>query len=177
MLLSKRTSRTSRLRINEIISYVDINYSQLKARGESMSDAVEHILMTFAKAIDDDNFKKYFKQKQDDYWDETDEMKAITVEALIAKAKTKFDLLKAQKTWGTLSQEIQDILHSRLKLQLCPPIILNLPSNSKASRLLQNRTQRTMVLPNRREIQKQEGSRRTRKILPTRGNRRLMRHG
>ena len=60
-----------------------------------MANAVEHILKEFSDGVKDNDFKKYFKKKKDDYWDETTEMKNISVKSLLAKAKTKYDLLKA----------------------------------------------------------------------------------
>ena len=96
--------------VDEIISYIDINYSQLKALGEVMADAVEHILKAFRNGVKENDFKIYFKKETDDYWDEMAEMKNILVEALLAKAKTKYDLLKAQGTWGATSKKMKNFI-------------------------------------------------------------------
>ena len=84
--------------VDEIISYIDINYSQLKACGEVMANAIKHILEAFSNGVKDHDFKTYFKKKKDDYWDETAEMKNISVEFLLAKAETKYVLLQAHGT-------------------------------------------------------------------------------
>ena len=65
---------------NEIISYIKINYSQLKACREVMANGVKHIL------VNDNDFKTYFKNKKDDYWDKIAEMKNISVESFFLKA-------------------------------------------------------------------------------------------
>jgi len=46
-------------------------------------DAVQAVHKMLANDIPDDIFKKYFKQKEADYWDETTEMKGISLETLI----------------------------------------------------------------------------------------------
>ena len=80
--------------IDKINSYIDYNFSQLKACGKSMDDAPQIILEMFSHAKDT-NFAKDFKDKLDDFWDETDEMKGISVETIMAKAKVKYDLIKS----------------------------------------------------------------------------------
>ena len=52
----------------------------------------------------------YFKRKKDDYWNEMAEMKNISVESLLAKAKTKYDLLKTQGKLGAASKEMENII-------------------------------------------------------------------
>ena len=91
-----------------------INYSQLKAHGEVIANAVEHILATFSNGVKNNDFKTYFKKKKDGYWDEMAEIKNVSVESLLTKAKTKFDLLKAQVTWGAASKEKKISLLSEL---------------------------------------------------------------
>ena len=43
---------------------------------------------------------KYFKDMLDDFWDETNEMKGISMEIILAKAKVKYDLIMSQQKWG-----------------------------------------------------------------------------
>ena len=81
-----------------------------------MADEVEHILEAFSKGVKDNDFKTYFKKKKDDYWDEMAEMKNISVESLLVKEKTRYDLLKDQGTCGAASKEMENIitLHAQL---------------------------------------------------------------
>ena len=74
-----------------------------------MANGVEHILKSFSNGVEDNDFKTFFKKKKDVYWDKTSEMKNISVESLLAKAKTKYNLLKAQRTWGAAFQEMENI--------------------------------------------------------------------
>ena len=67
--------------IDEVISYIDENYSQLKARGKSMDDANVIVMEMLSKA-NDASFAKYWTDKLDDYWNETEEMKEIMVETI-----------------------------------------------------------------------------------------------
>ena len=63
---------------------ITIRYNHLVARGIDMrEDAVQAVHKMLANDIPDDIFKKYFKQKEADYWDETTEMKGISLETLI----------------------------------------------------------------------------------------------
>ena len=104
--------------IDLIIGRINTNNTQLLARGVDMKeDAVQPVLEMFATAIPDASFTKYFTQKQDDYWDQTDEMKGISLENLLKMAKTKFDLIKGQSKWGVLSKEAQDIIALQAKLE------------------------------------------------------------
>ena len=95
--------------VDKIISHVDDNFSQLKARGKAMDDAPQIILEMFSKAKDT-VFAKYFTDKLNDFWDETNEMKNISVETILAKAKVKYDLIKSQQKWGALSEEAEAII-------------------------------------------------------------------
>ena len=95
--------------VDQINAFVDLNYTQLKARGDTVPDASTAIMKAYI-ASPDVKFSKYFSKKLDDYWDETPEMHNISVEALLKKAKSKFDLIKSQDEWGALSQEAQDII-------------------------------------------------------------------
>ena len=116
--------------IDKINAFITVNYNQLLARGIDMgSDAVQPILKMLATKIPDANFTKYFTQKESDYWDETAEMKGISVEDLLKKAKAKYDLLKSQGTWGVLSQEQQDII--ALKAELSTMTANNLKLSKK----------------------------------------------
>ena len=71
----------------------------------------------FATNILDAEFTRYFNQTDNDYCDETSVMKDITLERLLKKAKTKYDLICSQGAWGTLSQEAQDIIALQAKLK------------------------------------------------------------
>ena len=95
--------------VDKIISNIDDNFSQLKARGKSMDDAPQIILEMFSQAKDT-VFAKYFADKLNDFWDETEEMKGASVETILAKAKVKYDLLKSQQKWGSLSEEAEAII-------------------------------------------------------------------
>lgn len=95
--------------VDKIISHIDDNFSQLKARGKAMDDAPQIILEMFSKA-NDNVFAKYFNNKLNDFWDQTDEMREISVENILAKAKVKYDLIKSQQKWGALSEEAEAII-------------------------------------------------------------------
>ncbi len=103
--------------VDKINSYIDDNFSQLKAHGKSMDDASQIILKMFSHAKDT-NFAKYFKDKLDNFWDETNEMKGISVETIMAKAKVKYDLIKSQQKsgghyWKRLKPSLLSVLRSK----------------------------------------------------------------
>ena len=70
-------------------------------------------------------------------------MKNISVESLLAKAKTKYDLLKAQGTWGAASKEMENII------ALCAHIQQIANTNLKLSKQLTKKqiTSSTFVKP------------------------------
>ena len=85
--------------VDQINAFVDLNYTQLKARGDTVPNASTAIMKAYI-ASPDVKFSEYFSKKLDEYWDETPEMHNISVEALLKKAKSKFDLIKSQDEWG-----------------------------------------------------------------------------
>ena len=98
-----------------------------------MANAVEHILEAFSNGVEDNDFKIYFKKK-DNYWDEMAQMKNYSVESMLAKEKTKYDLLMVQGTQIAASREMENIIalwaqleqmaHTNLKLSKHPHLPL-----------------------------------------------------
>ena len=63
--------------VYNIISYIDINYSQCKACREVMANAIKHILEAINNGVENNDIKNYFKKKKNDYWDEMEKMKTF----------------------------------------------------------------------------------------------------
>ena len=116
--------------VDQINAFVDLNYTQLKARGDTLPDASTAIMKAYIVSPDV-KFSEYFSKKLDDYWDETPEMHKISVEALLKEAKSKFDLIKYQDKWGALSQESQDIIALKSKMDEMSSVNIKLAKKLK----------------------------------------------
>ena len=116
--------------VDQINAFVDLNYTQLKASGDTVTDSYTAIMKAYI-ASPDVKFSEYFSKKLDDYRNETPEMHNISVEALLKKAKSKFDLIRSQDEWGALSQEAQYIIALKSKVDVMSSVNLKLAKNLK----------------------------------------------
>ena len=83
----------------KINAFVDLNYTQLKAHGDTVSDASTAIMKAY-NASPDVKFSEYFSKKLDDYWDETPEMHKISVEALLKDPSLSLILSNIKRKGG-----------------------------------------------------------------------------
>jgi hypothetical protein len=103
--------------IDEIHTYFNQNFAQLKARGQSVDDVHTILFEAYLQGVPDATFHDYMSRLQDDWMDQTGDMKDATHEDIMKKAKAKYDLLVNSGKWGAKSPDQEKIiaLEARLK--------------------------------------------------------------
>ena len=101
--------------IDEIHTYFDVNYSQLKARGEEYDDKMPTLWQAYAQSGDatlvkyaDDLHTKYFDGELPANFDHIE---------LMRRMKAKFDYLVSRGTYGALSPEQEQIIALTAQLE------------------------------------------------------------
>jgi hypothetical protein len=157
--------------IDEIHTYFDVNYSQLKARGEEYDDKMPTLWQAYAQAGDatlvkyaDDLHTKYFDGELPAAFDHIELMRRI---------KAKYDYLVSKGTYGALSPEQEQIIALTAQLEQVSGETLRLSkkmaSQTKANRPAapgnpqQANRARQGNLPNRRGKQKNQKDRSNRR--------------
>jgi hypothetical protein len=104
--------------IDKVNSYFLQNLNQLLARGEGADDK-EDILFAAYQHVPDAEFRKYMSQKKDDYYDNINDMVNADYRTIMIKAKTKYDMLLANKDrpFGTPSDEEQQVIALKAELE------------------------------------------------------------
>ncbi len=104
--------------VDKINSYFMQNLNQLLARGEGADDK-EDILFATYQHVPDTEFRKYMSQKKDDYYDNINDMVNADYRIIMMKAKTKYDMLLANKDrpFGTPSDEEQQVIALKAELE------------------------------------------------------------
>jgi hypothetical protein len=86
--------------MSQIPPYFNQNYAQLKARGKSVDNVHTILLNAFLLGVLDATFQDYMCMLQDNWMDQTGDMRNATHEDIMKKAKTKYDLLVNSGKWG-----------------------------------------------------------------------------
>ena len=101
--------------IDEIHTYFDVNYSQLKARGEEYDDKMPTLWQAYTQSGDatlikyaDDLHTKYFDGELPANFDHVE---------LMRRMKAKFDYLVSRGTYGALSPEQEQIIALKAELE------------------------------------------------------------
>ena len=101
--------------IDEIHTYFDVNYSQLKARGEEYDDKMPTLWQAYTQSGDailvkyaDDLHTKYFDGELPANFDHIE---------LMRRMKAKFDYLVSRGTYGALSPEQEQIIALTAQLE------------------------------------------------------------
>ena len=101
--------------VDDIHTYFDVNYSQLKARGEEYDDKMPTLWQAYAQSGDatlvkyaDDLHTKYFDGELPADFDHIELMKRM---------KAKFDYLVSRGTYGSLSPEQEQIIALTAQLE------------------------------------------------------------
>ena len=104
--------------VDKINSYFMQNLNQLLARGEGADDK-EDILFATYQHVPDAEFRKYMSQKKDDYYDNINDMINADYRTIMMKAKTKYDMLLANKDrpFGTPSDEERQVIALKAELE------------------------------------------------------------
>jgi len=96
--------------IDEIHTYFNQNFAQLKARGQSVDDVHTILFDAYLLGVPDATFHEYIRRLQDDWMDQTGDMRDATHEDIMKKAKAKFDLLVNSGKWGGKSPDQEKII-------------------------------------------------------------------
>jgi hypothetical protein len=96
--------------IDEIHTYFNQNFAQLKARGQSMDDVHTILFEAYLQGVPDATFHNYMSRLQDDWMDQLGDMKDAMHEDIMKKAKAKFDLLVNSRKWGAKSPDQEKII-------------------------------------------------------------------
>jgi hypothetical protein len=104
--------------VDKVNSYFMQNLNQLLARGEGADDK-EDILFAAYQHVPDAEFRKYMSQKKDDYYDNINDMANADYRTIMLKAKTKYDMLMANKDrpFGSPSDEEQQVIALKAELE------------------------------------------------------------
>ena len=101
--------------IDEIHTYFDVNYSQLKARGEEYDDKMPTLWQAYAQS-GDATLVKYADDLHTKYFDGELSVDFDHVE-LMRRMKAKFDYLVSRGTYGSLSPEQEQIIALTAQLE------------------------------------------------------------
>jgi hypothetical protein len=96
--------------IDKIHTYFNQNFAQLKARGQSVDDVHTILFEAYLQGVPDATFHNYMSRLQDDWMDQTGDMKDATHEDIMKKAKAKYDLLVNSGKWGAKSPDQEKII-------------------------------------------------------------------
>ena len=103
--------------IDEIHTYFNQNYAQLKARGQSVDDVHTILFEAYLQGVPDATFHDYMRRLQDDWMDQTGDMRDATHEDIMKKAKAKYDLLVNSGKWGAKSPDQEKIIALEAQLK------------------------------------------------------------
>jgi hypothetical protein len=98
--------------IDKINSEFDQNYSQIITRGATV-DNPKGIIFEAYSVLQCYNFTTYMKRQHDDY---LNGKLTVTIEALMATAKRKFNFLKLKGKWGAKSPDDEKIVAMAAKI-------------------------------------------------------------
>eukprot|EP00804_Cyclotella_cryptica_P030718 CCRYP_009136-RA/>CCRYP_009136-RA protein AED:0.27 eAED:0.27 QI:0/-1/0/1/-1/1/1/0/399 len=96
--------------IDKIHTYFNHNYAQLKARGQSVDDVHTILFNAYLQGVPDATFHDYIRRLQDNWMDQTGDMRDATHKDIMKKAKAKFDLLVNSGKWGAKSPDQEKII-------------------------------------------------------------------
>jgi hypothetical protein len=103
--------------IDEIHTYFNQNYAQLRARGQSVDDVHTILFEAYLQGVPDATFHDYMRRLQDDWMDQTGDMRDATHEDIMKKAKAKYDLLVNSGKWGAKSPDQEKIIALEAQLK------------------------------------------------------------
>ncbi len=103
--------------IDEIHTYFNQNYVQLKARGQSVDDVHTILFKAYLQGVPDATFHDYMSRLQDDWMDQTGDMRDATHEDIMKKAKAKYDMLVNSGKWGVKSPDQEKIIALEAQLK------------------------------------------------------------
>ncbi len=103
--------------IDKIHAYFNQNYMQLKARGQSIDDVHTILFKAYLQGVSDTTFHDYMRRLQDDWMDQTGDMRDATHEDIMKKAKAKYDLLVNSGKWGAKSPDQEKIIALEAQLK------------------------------------------------------------
>jgi hypothetical protein len=103
--------------IDKIHTYFNHNYAQLKARGQSVDDVHTILFDAYLQGVPDATFHDYIRRLQDDWMDQTGDMRDATHEDIMKKAKAKYDLLVNSGKWGAKSPDQEKIIALEAKVK------------------------------------------------------------
>ena len=101
--------------VDEIHTYFDVNYSQLKAQGEEYDDKLPTLWQAYAQA-GDATLVKYADNLHTKYFDGELPANFDHVE-LMRRMKAEFDYLVSRGTYGALSPEQEQIIALKAELE------------------------------------------------------------
>ena len=117
--------------IDLVHKYFNQNFTQLKAKGESVDGVMSLLFNAYKNAVPDNQFKQYILRLYDDWLDQTGDMAGASQEKLMKKAKAKYDLLKSQGDWGK-EYKSQEYIALEARLKLSDKLINKLNQENKA---------------------------------------------
>ena len=117
--------------IDLVHKYFNQNFTQLKAKGESVDGVMSLLFNAYKNAIPDAKFNQYINRLYDDWLDQTGDMAGASHEKLMKKAKAKYDLLKSQGEWGK-EYKSQEYIALEARLKLSDQLITKLSKENKA---------------------------------------------
>ena len=123
--------------IDEIHTYFNQNFAQIKTRGQSVDDVHTILFKAYLQGVPDATFHDYMSRMQDDWMDQTGDMKDATHEDIVKKAKAKYYLLVNSGRWGVKSPDQEKIiaLEAQVKelkdLKLSAQLIIKLKQGQK----------------------------------------------
>ena len=103
--------------INEIHTYFNQNYVQLKARGQSVNDVHIILFEAYLQGVPDATFHDYMRRLQDNWMDQIGDMQDAMHEDIMKKAKAKYDLLVNSGKWGEKSADKEKIIALEAQLK------------------------------------------------------------
>jgi hypothetical protein len=95
--------------INQFNLFFTTTYTQLLGRGESVDDPLVPLWKGYL-AAQDHNFHAFIERKQQDYFEEKDDMKDLDYTKLMTQATNKFNTLTQEGKWGAKSPDELKIL-------------------------------------------------------------------
>ena len=103
--------------IDKIHEHFNANYTQLRSRGQDIDDKEDLLFDAYAQ-VPDDAFRKYMSRKQEDYFDNINDMKDQNWEFIMKKAKEKYNALTKdpKHTWGSLDTTAQEVIALKAEL-------------------------------------------------------------